>query len=401
MNHSIEMVPLREILTPSETWVNLSAETRYRQVTVRLWGQGVVQRDEVAGTEIAAKKRLVASKNQFIISRIDARNGACGIVPEFLDGAVVSNDFPLFNLNTKRVEPRFLHWISKTRDFVNLCSTVSEGTTNRVRLDETKFLNATIPLPDLPEQQRIVSRIEALAGKIEEARRLRGEGQNSPWELLARIEHGIWSDQTLKDGDPLEEVTTFLARGRQSLQGDSDHYLIKTQHVQMGRYIPTNLRLAPEVAGKVSRESLVKEGDVLIACSAAGCLGRVARYDSNGVMVSTDTHVAIARADRAKVTPEYLYAFLRSAPGQIQLRSREKGDWTREKVGFRLSELNIADLRTVPVPVPSPTRQQQIVGELDRLHRQICQFEQAQSAVSAELDALLPAILDRAFKGEL
>ena len=49
----------------------------------------------------------------------------------------------------------------------------SEGTTNRVRLQEDKFLTMEIPLPPLDEQRRIVSRIEHLSAKIEEARRLR------------------------------------------------------------------------------------------------------------------------------------------------------------------------------------------------------------------------------------
>ncbi len=120
-------VPLGEVLTKSEEWVALRPDERYRQVTVRLWGQGVVQRNEVSGAEIAATKRLMVRERQFILSRIDARNGAFGIVPASLDGAVVSNDFPVFTPNTERILPDFLGWMSRTRDFVALCKAVSEG----------------------------------------------------------------------------------------------------------------------------------------------------------------------------------------------------------------------------------------------------------------------------------
>ena len=38
------MVPLGEILTKSEEWIELNPEKYYKQVTVRMWGQGVIQR---------------------------------------------------------------------------------------------------------------------------------------------------------------------------------------------------------------------------------------------------------------------------------------------------------------------------------------------------------------------
>jgi type I restriction enzyme S subunit len=87
-----------------------------------------------------------------------------------LDGAAVSGDFPLFDINPERLEQKFLEWKSKTGEFVDLCRSVSEGTTNRVRLKEDRFLRLEFSLPPLPEQRRIVARIEALAAKIEEAR---------------------------------------------------------------------------------------------------------------------------------------------------------------------------------------------------------------------------------------
>ena len=119
-------------------------------MTIKLWGQGVVLRDEVAGSSIAGAKRFVVRPQQFILSRIDARNGAFGLVPDFLNGAVVSNDFPAFTPDSSRFLPDFLGWMSKTRGFVDLCRAASEGTTNRVRLKESLFMATKIPLPHSP-----------------------------------------------------------------------------------------------------------------------------------------------------------------------------------------------------------------------------------------------------------
>ncbi len=166
-------VPLGEVVTRSEDWVTLSPAEVYREVTVRLWGKGVGLRREALGGEIKADRRLRVRAGQLILSRIDARNGAFGLVPPELDGAVVSNDFPVFDVRPDRLLPEFLGWLTRTRAFVDLCKAASEGTTNRVRLKENRFLAASIPLAPLPEQRRIVAKIDQLAAKIAEGRGLR------------------------------------------------------------------------------------------------------------------------------------------------------------------------------------------------------------------------------------
>lgn len=150
----------------------------------------------------------------------------------------------------------------------------------------------------------------------------------------------------------------------------------------------------------MSSDALAKPGDVLIACSAAGCLGRVAFFQEEQ-KASTDTHVAIARAKQDVVLPEYLYAYLRGAQGQYQLKSREQGDWKREKVSFRLTELNLADLRRVPVPLPGISEQRRIVAYIEKFTAKINLLRELQAKRSEEVAALRPSILNRAFSGDL
>jgi hypothetical protein len=216
---------------------------------------------------------------------------------------------------------------------------------------------------------------------------------------MAGEERRIWPDVALVGAPTLASVCTFLARGKQSEQGESDHFLIKTQHVQQDRYLPTLTRLAPHTAAKVKAEAIAQDGDTLIACSAAGCLGRVARFRDEGKTTSTDTHVAVARANTDVVHSDYLYAYLRGAQGQHQLRSRERGDWQREKISFRLTELNLNDLRKVPIPVPPLPEQRRIVAELDALQAEVDALKRLQAETAAELDALLPSIFDRSQRG--
>ena len=55
-----------------------------------------------------------------------------------------------------------------------------------------------------------------------------------------------------------------------------------------------------------------------------------------------------------------------------------------------------------PFPVSLPlSEQHRIVAELDALQAEVGAAERLQAETAAELDALLPSILDKAFKGEL
>src|SRR5689334_18988752 len=125
-------VPLGELLRARNETCVLSPESQYQEVTVSLWGKGTRLRRTIAGSEIASTERSVARAGDFIVSKIDARHGAYGFIPPELDGAIVTNDFPLFAVIQERIHPRWMYWASRSKFFVGLCRLASEGTTNRV-----------------------------------------------------------------------------------------------------------------------------------------------------------------------------------------------------------------------------------------------------------------------------
>ena len=150
------MVRIGEFLTRNKTAVTIQDEPVYQRVTIRVRNGGVVPRDEVKGANIGTKKQYVISSGQFILSKIDARNGAMGIIPESLDGAIVTQDFLAYDIDRTRINPQYLVLISTTKQFIDFCQSCSSGTTNRQRVDEAKFLSIRIPLPSLDEQNRLV-----------------------------------------------------------------------------------------------------------------------------------------------------------------------------------------------------------------------------------------------------
>ena len=396
------MVALGGLLRFVPRSLSPEADTPYREIGIRSHGRGIFHKPPVTAADIGNKRVFYVEPGDFVLNIVFAWEGAVAVVGEAETGMIVSHRFPTFQPDPLRLDVKYLRHYFRTAPGLDLLGRVSPGGAGRNRtLNRTAFLEQSIPLPPLSEQRRIIAMLDQMSAKVDEAKDLRKEVAGCTDLLMAAEERRLWPLSSIEKAPTLAEVTRFLARGRQSEQGASDHVLIKTQHVQQGRYVPSLVRLAPHVAQKVHPDAVAQEGDILVACSAAGCLGRVARYEGDGREASTDTHIAIVRPNPDIIEPDYLYAYLLGAQGQHQLRSRERGDWRREKIGFRLTELNLKDMRAVPVPLPSRHEQRRIVGALAKLRGSLGVWRRLQDATLAEINALVPAVLDRAFKGEL
>ena len=94
----------------------------------------------------------------------------------------------------------------------------------------------------------------------------------------------------------------------------------------------------------------------------------------------------------SSVEKEYLYYLFRS-----------KTLWFREQLarGQGQPNLNTEMTKQIDVPVPPLIDQRAIVIELTALQSDVDALKRLQAKTAAELDALLPSILDKAFKGEL
>ena len=143
------MVRIDDFLQRNKTAIAVKKDVTYKRVTIKVRNGGVVQRDTELGGNIGTKKQYVVSSGQFILSKIDARNGAMGIIPDELEGAIVTQDFLPYDLDLQKINPQYLVLVSTTKEFVAFCQTCSSGTTNRQRIEEAKFLDIKIPLPSL------------------------------------------------------------------------------------------------------------------------------------------------------------------------------------------------------------------------------------------------------------
>jgi type I restriction enzyme S subunit len=397
MNKSWPTVKLGEVLRRSEETIELRPDIQYRQITVKLWGKGVILRGIVTGAEVAASCQSVARRDQFILSRIDARNGAFGIVPDKLDGAIVSNDFPVFNLVTDRLIPAYLGWMCRTATFIEECQRASEGTTNRVRLQEEKFLASEVDLPSLAEQRRIVARIEHVAIQVSEARALRKQATEETDalvgreinEIVSRGKQAGWTEKPLGD----YVLDALYGTSDKTTDDQSGTPIIRMGNIQNGRLKLGDLKYL-QLSEKDRAKLLLQKGDVLVnRTNSAELVGKCAVFDLDRDFAFA-SYIIRLRLDISRVEPTLIARYINSPAGRAYMFNERK-----QMTGQ--ANVNATTLKALPVAIPALAEQRSILAYLNDLEQKINMLRTSQDEIATELDALMPSTLDKAFRGEL
>lgn len=170
-NNKYPTAKLSDVLTQSDEKIIVQDNEEYDRITVRLGGKGITLRDHVKGSLIGTKKQSVVHTGQLVVSKIDGRSGAMAIVPCEYDGAVVTSDFPVFNINTNRILPDYLLLTICHPAMLQSITATSSGSTGRRRLSVVRFLNMHIALPSLSEQEKLMSNIRRIREEQNELKR--------------------------------------------------------------------------------------------------------------------------------------------------------------------------------------------------------------------------------------
>jgi len=160
LNSKYELKPLSKLLKRVKDSVDIEDDELYKQITIQMWNKGIVLRENQYGIDIGTKKQFLIKEGQFLISKIDARNGAYGIVPKELEGAIITGNFWAFQINEKEILPQYITYLMRHKFFTHMCEICSYGSTNRWYLDENAFNDFLVPIPKIEEQKAILKEIE-------------------------------------------------------------------------------------------------------------------------------------------------------------------------------------------------------------------------------------------------
>jgi type I restriction enzyme S subunit len=386
-------VRLGEVLRHRKEFITIHDLTTYKRSRVQLHAQGIILRDEVPGALIKTKMQQVCRTGEFLVAEIDAKVGGFGIVPELLDGSIVSSHYFLFVIDEAELDRQFLDYFIRTPAFREQVE--AQGSTNYAAIRPAYVLGYEIPLPPLPEQRRMVARIEELAAQIHEARTLRQQAAEEA-EALIHSSIGRLAYETAWEMKRLPEVTEI----NPSRTGN-----VKLAPDDMVSFVP--MKAVDDVTGTIAwpetrpLHEVAKgytwftNGDIIMAritpCMQNG-KAALAKNLVNGVAFgSTEFHVI--RPGKS-VYGEWIYHLVRHKAFRDDAADHFKGTAGQQRVPKSFFEEKL-------IPVPPLHEQRRIVAALDALQVEVDALKRLQAETAAELYALLPSILDKAFKGEL
>ena len=102
----------------------------------------------------------------------------------------------------------------------------------------------------------------------------------------------------------LKEICDYISRGTTPDYVDESPYKVMNQATfSKGRLDEDNIRYT----SKNVREAQIKKGDLLMASTGGGVLGKVFFFDSDDTSFYADSHVSILRNSKGKNMMKYLY----------------------------------------------------------------------------------------------
>lgn len=265
-----------------------------------------------------------------------------------------------------------------------------------------------IALPPVPEQQRIVDRIESLFAKLDEARQKAQDALDSfetrkaailhkafTGELTAqwRKEHGVgmesWRTVTFKD--VCLKVTDGTHHSPVNTPTGEYMYVTAKNIKETGIDLTNITFVSKDVHDEIYSRCDVQYGDVLyIKDGATTGIATVNTIDEPFSLLSS---VAVLRPDKKQIIAKYMVYNLNS--------SKTKAMMINNMSGNAITRLTLSKIKTATITVCLLDEQAVIVGILDDILAKEQQAKEAAEGVLEQIDLIKKAILARAFRGEL
>lgn len=368
-------VLLSDLFNEVKNTIQIEDAQIYQQVTVKLYGKGAVLRQKVLGAEIGTKRQKVTKTGDLIVSKIDARHGAFALIPSELDGAVVTQDFPLFRPKSDQLLPELLEYYLR---FGSLDKRLDpQGTTNRQRVASDDILSLALPCPDKEMQQKLLNRLDTQRAIVERS------------SLLLEDVHKLnWLDDEVFFVQPDD----LLASSFEALVEDASEYIDPSAEpeTEWQLYSLTNVSGVSTGEIKLGREFTRGRRYKKLVCGAITYDTRRVNVGSVGIMPAGSKNSIISPYRvvfkcKEGLDPRFTLYLLKSPLFRKLVNDAQ--------VGAVRDELFFQNFTEIEIPIPIPSRQQEIVQMIDA---QLAAYDQIR-VICEQAEATIRKIIQRLF----
>lgn len=263
------------------------------------------------------------------------------------------------------------------------------------------------PLPPLPEQNRIVTKLDALFAQLET---IKSSMVNVPLllkdfrqQVLTQAVTGKlteeWrNEKKIKNWNykKLEKVTLKVGSGSTPTGGQAAYLdkgipLIRSMNVHFNGIKYDGLAFLNESQAKGLKNVEVFENDVLLNITGAS-IGRVCLAPKDLCGARVNQHVCIIRVNN-ELKPSFLNIYLSSPIIQNLINN--------ENYGVTRQSFTKAQILELEIPIPLIDEQEIILNKVESLFAKADAIEKQYESLKAKIDNLPQALLHKAFKGEL
>jgi type I restriction enzyme S subunit len=306
----------------------------------------------------------------------------------------------LLCVRPKACAPKFVHnyvrWCARAGKLV-----ASTQGVNIFHIGRQGLANHPIPVPPLPEQHRIVAKIEALSARLKRASadldRVAVLTARAKGSILDAAYRGdLTKAQEPWEPRPLSTLLTDLRYGTSRKCGRKGAVpVLRIPNVQSGEISLSDLKFADFDRLELRRLSL-ESGDVLMVRSngSVSLVGRCAVVPQPAAGMLFAGYLIRLRVDRTRMDPEFLHLMLSSPTSRTRIEAEAKSTSGVNNINSKQIEGFLVPCPPLDEQIATALRAKTLVRSLDLLSRET-------SGASALLDRLDQSILAKAFRGEL
>lgn len=303
-----------------------------------------------------------------LVSRLPQPLGRACIIPYKNERMITAVDCSIIRFNNKVITPKYFIYYSMSDSYNKKVTALSTGAT-RQRISRKNLETITIPLPPLPEQERIVAKLDKAFEAIDKVKANAEQNLTNAKELFESALYSLCNDKKAN-------WTT----------GRLDNYFV----LQRGFDLPKQDRKKGQYP-LVSSNGITDFIDTykikrpVVVTGRSGTIGSVHYVDENSWPLNTTLYVK----DFKDNVPKYIFYYLKSL------------NLAEYSSGAGVPTLNRNYIHEIIISFPLQSEQQKIVEKLDALQEQTKQLEQIYTQKIKECDELKQSILQKAFRGEL
>ena len=281
----------------------------------------------------------------------------------------------------------------------------------RLKLTQANMSRIPIPLPPLPEQNRIVDRIESLFTKLDVAR---AEAQSvvdeyelrrdailyraftgeltAGWREKNGIPDNSWNTERL---EACFEVTGGIQKQKARIPKDNPVPYVTVANVLRNRIDLSEIRYFELFEGELEKYQLRSEDILVVEGNGSGNeIGRCAMWNAEIPVCVHQNHIIRVRKKGSRILPKYVLYYLNSPMGRTAMR-------VQAKTTAGLYNLSVGKVKSISIPMATTEEQVEIVSLLDSLLSKSMQEHDAAKEMIEGIDTTKKSILARAFRGEL